>query len=216
MRAVQIPITLVFVAGISAAPHCRADVFVRDDIITDPDPARFTVCYDYGCASLASLKLSEDQWQRVRAAFAQPADTAAAEREQIRVAIALFETVVGAMTGTSGDKGGSWPGLGLPGQMDCIDESINTTIYLTMLQKYGLLRWHNVADRATRWSLFTWPHTTAVIEERGTRREWAVDSWFLDNGRPPFVLPLKTWRDGWNPPRLNPAAAIGAPDGASN
>jgi hypothetical protein len=68
-----------------------------------------------------------------------------------------------------------------------------------MLEKYGLLRWHRVADRATRWSLFSWPHTTAVIEERADLRQWAVDSWFLDNGEPPFVLPLQVWRDGWKP-----------------
>jgi len=134
------------------------------------------------------VKLSAEQWQRVRPEFAPPAATPSEERGQIRTAIALFETIVGAMTGTASDKGGNWRGFGLPGQMDCIDESTNTTIYLRMLQKYGLLRWHSVADRATRWSLFSWPHTTAVIEERASRRLWAVDSWFLDNGEPPFVL----------------------------
>ena len=85
------------------------------------------------------------------------------------------------MTGTSTDKGGNWAGWGLPGQMDCIDESTNTTIYLRMLQKDGLLRWHQAGDRATRWTPFTWPHTTAVIEERDSLLRWAVDSWFLDN-----------------------------------
>ncbi len=59
--------------------------------------------------------------------------------------------------------------------MDCIDESINTTLYLTMFQKFGLLREHQVEDRATRgWFIGGWPHTTAVIseitllQERGT------------------------------------------------
>jgi hypothetical protein len=143
--------------------------------------------------------------------FATPAEAPPEEREQIRSAIALLETVVGPMTGTSSDLGGTWPGFGLPGQMDCIDESINTTTYLRMLQKYGLLRWHGVVDRATRWSLFSWPHTTAVIEERSSRRQWAVDSWFLDNGEPPFVLPLETWRDGWKPPQKEAAGGGGVP-----
>ena len=190
----------MFVLGAGFALYCHADVFVREDIITDPDPARFNICYNYGCASLAWLKLDTGQWQSVLAVFAPPAEDAAGEREQIRAAIARFETLVGAMTGTDRDLGGTWPGFGRPGQMDCIDESTNTTIYLLMLQKYGLLRWHRVADRATRWSLFSWPHTTAVIEERDGARRWAVDSWFLDNGKPPFVLPLETWRRGWKPP----------------
>jgi hypothetical protein len=183
------------------ALDCGADVFVRDDIIVDPDPALFNICYDYGCTSLAWVKLSPGQWQQVRLVFAKPADTAAEERAQIGAGIALLERIVGALTGTAGDKGGNWKGLGLPGQMDCIDESTNTTIYLRMLQKYGLLRWYSIADRVTRWSLFTWPHTSAAIRERDSRELWAVGSWFLDNGEPAFVLPLKTWKSGWTPPR---------------
>ena len=191
---------LLFLIAAGFALECGADVFVRDDIIVDPDPARFNICYDHGCTSLAWVKLSPEQWEQVRELFAKPADTAAEERAQIAAGIALFESIVGALTGTAGDKGGNWKGLGLPGQMDCIDESTNTTIYLRMLQKYGLIRWHTVEDRATRWTLFSWPHTTAVIRERDSPARWAVDSWFLDNGEAPFVLPLETWRRGWRPP----------------
>ncbi len=196
--------TLVFIVAAGVTLNCGADTFVREDIITDPDPARFNICYDHGCASLAWVALSAEQWQRVRAVFATPAATPSDERGQIGSAIALFETIVGAITGTARDKGGDWEGWGLSGQMDCIDESTNTTIYLRMLQKYGLLRWHSVADRSTRWSLFSWPHTTAVIEERASRKRWAVDSWFLDNGEPPFVLPLETWKGGWKPSQGGP------------
>lgn len=206
---------LVFVIGAACALDCRADVFVREDIITDPDPAQFNVCYNYGCASLAWVKLSDEQWQQLRAVFAQSAAAPSAEREQIRTAIALFETIVGAATGTANDKGGTFPGMAQTGQMDCIDESINTTIYLRMLQKNALLRWHSVADRSTRWSLFSWPHTTAVIEEHASRRRWAVDAWFLDNGKPPFVLPLEIWKGGWQPPQLDTADAGGVTGAAS-
>ena len=195
---------LVFVIGAGFASNCHADVFVRDDIIVDPEPARFNICYDHGCASLAWATLSTEQWQRVRSIFAAPAATPMEERGQVRTAIALFETIVGAMTGTANDKGGDWAGLGLPGQMDCIDESINTTVYLRMLEKHGLLHWHRVADRSTRWPWLQWPHTTAVIEESASRKKWAVDSWFLDNGEPPFVLPLETWKRGWRPSQGSP------------
>ena len=199
VRVIRMPRRLLCVIAAAIALDCRADVFVREDIITDPDPARFTICYDHGCASLARVRLDAEQWQRVRALFPAPAQTPLEERERIRSAVALLETTVGAMTGTAADKGGNWVGLGLGGQMDCIDESTNTTIYLRMLQKDGLLGWHRAEDRVTRWSLFQWPHTTAVIEERANQRRWAVDSWFLDNGEPPFVLPLDTWRAGWKP-----------------
>jgi hypothetical protein len=63
-----------------------------------------------------------------------------------------------------------------------------------------LLRHHHVADRATRgWFIFGFPHTTAVIHEDARNAEWAVDSWFLDNGEPPFILPLDVWKKGWRP-----------------
>jgi hypothetical protein len=199
-QAVKLLRTLLFPLVAGLAPDCRADVFVRDDIVTDPDPAHFNICFGHGCTYLGWVKLSTEQWQQVRDVFAEPADSAAEERAQIAAAIALLERIVGPLTGTDGDKGGDWAGLGLRGQMDCIDESINTTIYLRMLQKDGLMRRHSVVDRATRWTLISWPHTTAVIRERDSLERWAVDSWFLDNGEPPFVLPLETWSSGWKPP----------------
>ena len=205
MEVIKLFKLAAFAIGAGAALGCKADVFVREDIITEPEPTQFNICYDHGCASLAWVKLSKQQWQQVRSVFSAPAGTAAGEREQIRSAVALLETMVGAMTGTATDKGGNWAGWGLPGQMDCIDESINTTIYLRMLQRDGLLRWHQAGDRATRWTPLSWPHTTAVIEERSTLVRWAVDSWFLDNGEPPFVLPLQAWRDGWRPDDQNTA-----------
>jgi hypothetical protein len=178
----------------------RADVFVRDDIITDPEPGRFTVCHDNGCASLAYLGLTETQWHEITRLFEPLPLDAVSERAVLRSAIALMEKFVGAATGTWNDKGGTFNGGG--GQMDCIDESINTSLYLTMFRKYGLMRHHYVEDRATRgWFLFGWPHTSAVVSERGNGRLWAVDSWFLDNGEPPFILPLDTWKSGWKPIR---------------
>lgn len=176
-----------------------ADVFLRDDIILDPEPGLLTVCHGNGCANLSYVRLGKDQWQRLRDIFHPPAANPEDERERIRHAIAQFEYFVGAETGTWRDKGGTFNGG--EGQMDCIDESINTTLYLTLFQKYGLMRMHRVIDRATRgWFFSGWPHTTAVIEEIGeTSRQWAVDSWFLDNGKPPFILPLKEWESGWQP-----------------
>lgn len=183
-----------------------ADVFVRDDIITDPAPSQMSVCHGNGCVNLEFLSLTAEQWQELRGIFHPLARDPGEERENLRRALALMERWVGAVTGTAMDKGGTFNGG--EGQMDCIDESINTTLYLTMFQKYGLMQKHRVEDRATRgWFLGGWPHTTAVISETATLRGkvpgrlWAVDSWFLDNGEPPFILPLETWKSGWEPIR---------------
>lgn len=184
------------VLGLSAP--ARADVFVRDDIVTDPAPDRMTVCHGNGCESLGHVSLTPPQWQEVAGLFPPPGGTAAEEREHLRRAIAKMESLVGTATGTWRDKGGTFNGG--EGQMDCIDESINTTLYLTLFRKYGLMRHHRVEDRATRgWFLAGWPHTSAVVSEVEGGRRWAVDSWFLDNGEPPFILPLEVWKSGWRP-----------------
>lgn len=182
----------------SSAGH--ADVFVRDDIITDPKPGNFSVCYDHHCASLGNLALPPKEWRLVSRLFARQSANPAGERKQIAQAIARLEQITGRQTGASNDKGGDLKGLGQPGQMDCIDESINTTTYLRMLEAGGLMRWHAVEDRATRgWFLRGWPHTTAVIRDKRSGQMHAVDSWFLDNGKPPFIVPLEKWKEGWDP-----------------
>lgn len=184
----------------------NADIFVRDDIITDPVPEMMTVCHGNGCLNLGYVSLTPQQWQELRGIFYPLTSMAEEERERLRRAIALMERFAGAATGTWQDKGGTFNSGA--GQMDCIDESINTTLYLTLFQKYGLMRHHRVQDRATRgWFLGGWPHTTAVMLEpaadagRTRERLWAVDSWFLDNGDPPFILPLELWKSGWEPVR---------------
>lgn len=187
---------LAFVLACAA----HADTFVREDIITEPTPAAYSLCYDHGCASLATLSLTPGQWASVRRLFRGPVPDPAVERARIAQAIARLESLSGRMTGTDRDRGGDLKGLGEPGQMDCIDESINTTTYLRMLESARLLRWHRVEDRATRgWFIRGWPHTTAVIRETRSGERYAVDSWFEDNGQPPHIVPLRQWQDGWEP-----------------
>ncbi len=107
---------------------------------------------------------------------------------------------MGKHTGTTGDLGGTFPGTGKSGQMDCVDEAVNTTTYLRMMAAEDLLRWHTVDNHAVRgFFIFGWPHTTAVIRETQTDQRFAVDAWFHRNGAPPEVLPLATWRSGWRP-----------------
>ena len=168
-------------------------------------PQRFPVCSGYGCANIDTVSLSAVEWRAVRALFNPRADNPAAERRQIARAIGQLERIVGPKTETEGDKGGTFPGLFESGQMDCIDESTNTTVYLRLLAAENLLRWHEVGADATRgYFLFGWPHTTATMREKNSGDEYAVDSWFFDNGIEPAIVPLKQWRDGWNPPATPP------------
>lgn len=168
--------------------------------VTRPSPEHFTICHGHTCRYISEVSLDAAEWTSIRSLFESAADTPGRERELIAAAIARFETIVGARTGTDANLGGNFAGLGLPGQMDCIDESTNTTVYLTMLQNNDLLRWHRVDYRSTRAiTYFNYPHSTAVIRELETGKRYAVDSWFEDNGHPPHIVPMSLWRRGWEP-----------------
>jgi len=164
-------------------------------VIAEHAPPPFFSCTDYHCDEGETVTLSEDQWRRVVSLF-PPAESPTDERAQIRQAIALLETQVGKTTGTWRDLAKNVAGAGLPGQLDCISESKNTTTYLQLLSDDGLLQWHEVEDRRLRHPWILDLHWSAVIRDRSTGKRYAVDSWFLDNGQQPFVQPLDDWLSG--------------------
>lgn len=163
--------------------------------VTAGVPAPFFSCTDYHCDEGQTVRLNEVQWQSVRVLF-NSISSAAEERQQLRLAIALLEQEVGAMTGTWRDLAENVAGAGLPGQLDCIAESKNTTTYLELLNDAGLLRWHSVETRTIRHPLIFNVHWSAVIRDAHSGEQYAVDSWFLDNGHPPYIQPLDDWKSG--------------------
>jgi hypothetical protein len=164
-------------------------------VMAERAPPPFYSCTDYHCDEGETVTLSEDQWRQVVSLFT-PTNSPAEEREQIRRAIALLETQVGKTTGTWRDLAKNVAGAGQPGQLDCISESKNTTTYLQLLSKDGLIRWHEVEDRELRHPWILDVHWSAVIRDRNTGKRYAVDSWFLDNGQPPFIQALDEWLSG--------------------
>ncbi len=170
------------------------------EILSTPAPQHFSVCYGHGCRDIAQIGLSPAEWQGVKERLTPPAVNPAMERQRISAAVALLESFVGAYTGTGRDIGGTFPGTGRPGQMDCIDEATNTTTYLNMMAAENLLRWHTVEEHAIRgFFVFGWPHASAVIQDVQSGERYAVDSWFHRNGVAPEIIPLKSWRSGWRP-----------------
>jgi hypothetical protein len=164
-------------------------------------PSHFLVCRDYGCAVRMWVTLNDAEWANVRAVFSTPAPDAAAEREQMREAVALLERMVGPKAGTSNDEAGAAIlNFQKQGQLDCIDEAYNTTNYLRFMAADGLFRWHDVGTPARRgYILNRWPHNTATVIEHGTNQAYVVDSWFGANGQLPDVVTLELWEDGWSP-----------------
>jgi len=192
-------LVLVAIVFMGSVRFATTDTFTRDDLILPPSPDRFTICYHGSCDEIAEVNLSTDQWLSIRSIFSDN-NNARQERENIGRAVARMETIVGKITGTHVDKAGVFAHLGEEGQLDCIDESTNTSFYIIMMINDGLIRWHTIEDRETRgYFLFGWPHTTAVIRDTQSAQKYAVDSWFLDNGYPPYILPLEQWENGWKP-----------------
>ena len=150
------------------------------------------VCFNYGCKSRQKVPLKGKGWKQVARVFAKPARTAEKERQAIRKAVGLMEQFVGKRTVTSADKARN-SNTGVRGSMDCIDESTNTTTYLRLFEKRGWLKWHKVKPRKKRSPFIFDEHWTAVIETKKGGEQYAVDSWFFDNGKPAYVVPLKDW-----------------------
>ncbi|MGH8119952.1 MAG: hypothetical protein ACRESK_04985 [Gammaproteobacteria bacterium] len=180
----------------------------RNNFVTRPTFADFSVCYGNTCRFIAVLGLDLEQWSRIRGMFGVTAASPAEEREQIRAAVSELEKITGDLIGTAADRGENLNGLGLLGQMDCVDEATNTTVYLTMMQVDNLLRLHTVELRTSRGlGSLQVPHFTAVIRDKSDDMRYAVDSWFLDNGQPPFIVPLPVWEKGWKPQAVDSAVA---------
>jgi len=156
---------------------------------------RVDVCWDYGCDRQARVEIPAQDWARIASLFRPAPTNPAAERGRIAKAIARFERVAGRLVGTKADLGGNRAGSGKPFQMDCIDESRNTDTYLRVLEAHDLLAWHDVVERRKRAPWILDQHWTAVVRERADGTAWAVDSWFLDNGKRPYIQPLDAWLD---------------------
>ncbi|MBF0369049.1 MAG: hypothetical protein HQL52_06295 [Magnetococcales bacterium] len=175
----------------------------RDEVIENPTPEGFSVCWRHGCKELAPVALTLNEWHQVGQIFSAQANSPTQERERMARAIGQLEKLVGPKTGTDKDKGGNFSGLFSQGQMDCVDESINTRTYLKMIQAAGWLHFHKLTEKGAKRGVsqvyFGWPHQAALVEEMESGERFVVDSWFHKNGQPAEIIPLKTWEAGWSP-----------------
>jgi hypothetical protein len=194
-------VRLAAMAGLFALGGCAPtpNEYLAAYAEANPTPGDFRACHAYGCKEETRIALSDAEWRRVRAAFEPTAATAGAERRQIAAAIAILEAEVGERTGTSAHQRRE-VNVGDPTQLDCIDESVNTWTYLTMLERDGLIRLHRVGALAHGGSLIWMDmRNTAVLERKTTGTRYAVDPWLVDAAQPPPIFPLSIWLTSWPP-----------------
>ncbi|TNE59537.1 MAG: hypothetical protein EP340_02345 [Alphaproteobacteria bacterium] len=163
-----------------------------------PTPGHYVHCWGNGCLHSVALSLDSEEWQEIRDIFDPQSQNPGEERERMALAIARLEQLTGERAITGRDIGGSFRGYGLKGQQDCIDEMINTTTYLTMMRDDGLIRFHNLDKRLTNgwFEVSGWPHTAGSVKDTQTGEIFVIDSWWLDNGNKPYILPKEQWKTG--------------------
>ena len=81
-----------------------------------------------------------------------------------------------------------------PGQLDCIDESLNTTRYLVLFEQAGPAQVHQVGKRVYRRSILN-QHWAAQVIDTTTSKRYVIDSWFEDNGEQPVLVSSERWHD---------------------
>jgi hypothetical protein len=154
-----------------------------------------TVCHGYSCSFRTRLELGPGDLKDIASILRSGASSAAAERRAISKAVQYYERRATAAVGIRDRAKGDFSGGRERGQMDCIDESTNTTSLLELLESRGMLRHHTVQRKVSRGFLADrrYPHFTAVIADKAGQK-WAVDSWYESAGGAPDIMPLARWR----------------------
>jgi hypothetical protein len=153
------------------------------------------ICHGFGCNIESMISLSSVEWRSVAGWLETNAPDPSTERDHIRQAIGWMEVLVGRHGPGREDRALDLKHVAYrSGQMDCVDESINTTTYLKLFESQSLLRWHRVVERIQRRALFD-AHWASQIEEIQTGDRYVIDSWFQDNGLLPNVQKTEDWAD---------------------
>lgn len=171
------------------------------DLPTKVSPQNLTLCTNFGCTQQRSSSFSTNEWEQIEDLFNPTPVTADQERFQIAKAIALMESQQGPKVGTQNDLEENSFGIGVEGsQLDCVAETSNTSIYLSLLEQAGFLHFHTVTGYAHRGPFtLSLPHNTATIKEKSSDKAFAIDSWYSANGQLPWVTPVENWLSGASP-----------------
>ena len=164
--------------------------------MAEEPPATIRYCHGYGCKLQPTVTFTSSDMAHLKAIVTAGRASAAAERQALGKADQWYERIAGAATGTSHDgPKGTIGGAFDPSQLDCIDESTNTTTLLKLIESRGWLSHHKVGKPKGRGFLLDlrYPHNTATVIETDTGEAWAIDSWIPANAEFPDIMPLKLW-----------------------
>lgn len=205
MRAAGAVVAALWLGGCTHAGFGSAEGHFATFSVPEPKGsatgATVHVCHAYGCRSKTRFRFTGADLAELGAIIQKwrgKTDTAEDERRGVAYAVGWIETRVGQAIGTKDDRPGmDFAASGDPTQQDCVDEATNTTSYLTVLANAGLLKHHTVGTPFAKENYLRgvagWTHWTAVLEDKVTKKRFAVDSWIYGNGENPAVVPTEEW-----------------------
>ncbi|SMX49260.1 hypothetical protein [Maliponia aquimaris] len=164
--------------------------------VTKPRPEAFKVCGGHDCRKRLDVSLTAAEWRSVRAAFSPRPGTPGQERRALAEALRRLEVIVGHKTGYTSDL--AYSTLQLAGKaQDCVDEMVNTAVYLKMLDDAGLLRLHRPGPRVTLGFMTRrfWTHTVASIVQKDSGQHFIIDTWAVKFGETPYIMDRTAWAE---------------------
>lgn len=205
MRGLRSAILLAVTTTMSVSGGCSSTARLMpadEPLLLDSIPITYSHRREF-----TTFAISAEQWREICAYFDPQLSggTPREERLAIRKAIARIEQIAATQTPTFRDWRMDDINPAGMGCLDCIDEAINCTTYLRLLEERGLLRHHHVMEKAFRGPLSLDTHYAGQVQELASGEFYIVDSWFLANGWPPHVQKTSDWlaREDW-PREENP------------
>jgi len=193
----------VFIALMFDAPTAQATEMSREVAalystvsIYPPSATSMTVCYGFVCRRREILSFTPGDRSALTQILNAGHASAAAERAAAQKAVVWLDRRMGPIIGTNKRVAkADFRYFDDKHNYDCWDTTRNTTSLLLVLQQWGLLKYHVVGEPHYRGNplVLQTPHNTAVMVDRATRVNWAVDLWPRGYLQPPDVMTVERW-----------------------
>jgi hypothetical protein len=164
--------------------------------INPPSAQRVTICYGFVCRRRHVFDFEAADRKKLTDLLAAGRASAEAERKAVQQAVSWFDRRIGPVIGTASRIAyADFRYFDDKHNFDCYDTTRNTTSLLLVLQEWGLLRHHTVADPRYRGNFLVLqtPHNTAVLRDKATGQNWVVDMWTKAYGQLPDVMTVEQW-----------------------
>ena len=126
-------------------------------------------CLGYTCRKIESIAIPQIEWAQATRLLNDKPISAKMERALLAETISHIEVLVGRVTHTQYDIGGTFRAKKLQRvnsvQLDCADEAFNMYVYLNLLNNQEKLYWHRVGAVVHRgWLVdLSYPHLPYLL-----------------------------------------------------